>query len=339
MTRLYVIRHAEAEGNVFRRMDGHYDSNLTPNGLLQVAALERRFADVPVDAVYASDLCRTRRTAEAIYRSKGLPLHPEPRLREAWFGDWEDVPFGQLDFEAPQQMEDFLCAPECWRVNGAERYEEVGQRFSGVLAEIASRHPAQTVAVFTHGCVSSWGFRWMFGDAMRDAGRCDNTGVTLLEWENDTFTPVFFYDNRHLPEEISTLERQRWWRGTHEFNLRYRDLTPQDATILDPVFPPRDGHCQRLVLRMEQPVGYLSFDPETAELSCLYLIPEKRGLRMGPQLLGEAVCACRARGHKRLWARIPPECEAALALLRSFNTATTVQSDGSLLAELDIRVR
>ena len=54
-TTLYVIRHAEAEGNLYRRIHGQYNSNVTANGLRQIEALEARFRDIPVDAVYASD--------------------------------------------------------------------------------------------------------------------------------------------------------------------------------------------------------------------------------------------------------------------------------------------
>ena len=39
MTDLYLIRHAEAEGNVFRRLQGQYDSMITANGMRQIAAL------------------------------------------------------------------------------------------------------------------------------------------------------------------------------------------------------------------------------------------------------------------------------------------------------------
>ncbi len=38
MTTLYLIRHAEAEGNAYRRIDGWYNSLITPNGLLQIEA-------------------------------------------------------------------------------------------------------------------------------------------------------------------------------------------------------------------------------------------------------------------------------------------------------------
>ena len=43
MTKLYLIRHAEAEGNVFRRMHGQYNSSITPNGMRQIEALQKRF--------------------------------------------------------------------------------------------------------------------------------------------------------------------------------------------------------------------------------------------------------------------------------------------------------
>ena len=66
MTTIYLVRHAEAEGNAYRRIHGQYDSLITPNGLRQIEALSKRFAEVPVDACYASDLYRTRKTAEAV---------------------------------------------------------------------------------------------------------------------------------------------------------------------------------------------------------------------------------------------------------------------------------
>ena len=59
MTTLYLIRHAEAEGNLYRRIHGWYDALITDNGYRQIKALEGRFSEVPVDAVYSSDLFRT----------------------------------------------------------------------------------------------------------------------------------------------------------------------------------------------------------------------------------------------------------------------------------------
>ena len=65
MTRIYIIRHAEAEGNLYRRIHGQYDSLVTPLGYRQIQALEKRFQDIYLDAVYSSDLFRTQTTAKA----------------------------------------------------------------------------------------------------------------------------------------------------------------------------------------------------------------------------------------------------------------------------------
>ena len=66
MTTIYLIRHAEAEGNLYRRIHGQYNSLVTDNGYSQIAVLEQRFAGVHIDAVYASDRFRTVTTAGAI---------------------------------------------------------------------------------------------------------------------------------------------------------------------------------------------------------------------------------------------------------------------------------
>ena len=91
MTTIYLIRHAEAEGNLYRRIHGWYNALITDNGFQQIKALEDRFRDIPVDAVYSSDLYRTMTTARAVYVPKSLPLRTDPGLREISMGSWEDL--------------------------------------------------------------------------------------------------------------------------------------------------------------------------------------------------------------------------------------------------------
>ena len=68
MTKIYLIRHAEAEGNLYRRIQGHWDGSITPLGLQQIDALAQRFRREHIDALYCSDLSPARATAEAITR-------------------------------------------------------------------------------------------------------------------------------------------------------------------------------------------------------------------------------------------------------------------------------
>ena len=67
MTRLYLIRHAEAEGNLYRVAHGHCNGLITNyRGYQQIDALRERFRKVDIDAVYSSDLYRTQITARAM---------------------------------------------------------------------------------------------------------------------------------------------------------------------------------------------------------------------------------------------------------------------------------
>lgn len=89
MTKIYLIRHAEAEGNLYRMAHGHYNGMITNyRGYQQIDALRQRFQDVDIDAVYASDLYRTQITSRAIWLPKALPLHLEPAFREIHMGVW-----------------------------------------------------------------------------------------------------------------------------------------------------------------------------------------------------------------------------------------------------------
>ena len=89
MTTIYLIRHAEAEGNLYRIAQGQHESILTDRGWRQVQALERRFEGVHIDAVYTSDLYRTCATASAICRPRDLKPIRRKDLREICVGDWE----------------------------------------------------------------------------------------------------------------------------------------------------------------------------------------------------------------------------------------------------------
>lgn len=328
MTNIYVIRHAEAEGNVFRRIDGHYNSRITANGKRQVEALKRRFADIPIDAVYASDLFRTCETAKAIYLPKNLPLHKDAHFRETYFGPWEDLHFGWLERFEPEQYGNFSHHPEFWRTPGAERADEYSGRFIEGLTEIAQNHDGQTVAVFTHGCISGEALRRLFGEDARKAGRCDNSGVSLLHYDSGKFTFSYLNDNSHLTKEISTLAHQLWWRGKHEFNMWFRDASYADTSLFGAACAPVSGETLKVAMLADRPAGYVSFkiDGETVCLTSMYLLPEFRHVRRGDQLLGIPVVEGRAAGCRRLFAAVPEDASEAIAFFRRFGADKAINN-------------
>ena len=151
MTTIYLIRHAEAEGNLYRRIHGWYNALITDNGFQQIKALEDRFRDIPVDAVYSSDLYRTMTTARAVYVPKSLPLRTDPGLREISMGSWEDLTWGEARHFHLPALELFNATSPDWSVPNGESFAQLGERMEGTVRHIAQQHLGQTVALFSHG--------------------------------------------------------------------------------------------------------------------------------------------------------------------------------------------
>jgi len=129
MTRLILCRHAQAGDDE------------------EAAQLARELAEVPLAALYTSPLTRAMETARAIAALH--PIRPEivPGLREIELGDVAGLQFDEYPVELQQEL---LMSPGTARFPGGETYEELRERVAAALAEIAGRHPAQTVAAVSH---------------------------------------------------------------------------------------------------------------------------------------------------------------------------------------------
>lgn len=308
-TTIYLIRHAEAEGNLYRRIHGQYDSNVTANGLRQIAALEERFRSVPLDAVYSSDLTRTMRTARALADPKNLPIRTDPRFREVGIGVWEDVPFGELARIDAKQLKNFNYDPPKWRVEGAERYPAYTERFVEALRERAAEHSGETIAVFAHGCVLSQSLGVLFPD--HEICHMDNTAVTKIRWDG-SFQVEYLGDNSHLSEDISTLAKQNWWRGKDAVPDRNLWFMPYESEIdwylrlCDDSIPVAPMAVIQFAMLEENAVGLLQLDPQRDQeekvgfVDYIGLQKKLRGQRLGIQLLGAAVSYYRGLGRERL---------------------------------------
>ena len=335
MTTIYLIRHAEAEGNLYRRIQGHWNGQVTPRGQQQIDALAERFRDVPIDAVWSSDLQRTKDTAGAILKYHDLPLQTTPRLREANLGVWEGRPWGDVEYESPEQMYYFNHDPAKWSIPQCERFPEVQARMRAVLAEIAARYDGQTVAVVSHGVAirsflaSALGVKSEQIDTLPHG---DNTAVACLRYDGGALTVEYYNDASHLPEELSTFGRQTWWKnkGADAGNLRFEPLQfPRDSAFFDSCYADawaaahgstagytarpylrsakehaRTPHAVVKLLSGNKVVGMIDMDPDRGRregfgwISFFYLLPEYRGKGWAAQLLGHALWFSELHGRK-----------------------------------------
>lgn len=340
MTTIYLIRHAEAEGNLYRRIHGWYDALVTENGLRQIQALEQRFQGEHFDAVWSSDLYRTCTTARAVYEPRGLELRTDPELRELNMGDWEDQTWGQVRRTQPGELDRFNRSDPTWTAPRGEGLGERGERVERALRRIAAAHPDQTVAVFSHGTAIRQALARIKGippEEWHGLRHSDNTAVSCLKWDGAAFQLAFEGDNSHLDPAISTLARQSWWRRdgkrAEDVNLWFRplDLERESQTYYEArreawitvhgEDTPFDGesflqdarlHCGRTpwgvtcAMAGDRMAGLIQLDPEryakdgAGYIPFCYIVPQLRAQGLGVQLIGQAVSFYRPLGRQYL---------------------------------------
>jgi len=216
-TKLYIIRHAEGEGNLFRRLHGHYDSPVTELGLKQIQALAERFAGLKIDAVYSSDLVRTQSTARALSAPRNLETRLRPDLREVHVGRWENMTWASLERDESKQLAYFAKDPARWDIGSNESFAALTIRVARAVMEIATAHPGQTVCIVTHANVIRALLARLHSlpsARFSEIPRCDNTSVTLLELgENQGLTLRWMNDASHLGTELSSFVRHPLHQG------------------------------------------------------------------------------------------------------------------------------
>ena len=358
MTRLYIIRHAEAEGNLYRIAQGQLDRTLTAKGNLQVDALAERFKDIKIDALYSSDLTRAKQTAGAILKYHELELNTDARLREINVGICEGMSFGNMKKLDPESMYLFYNDPDKWRGEGAETFAQCTERMLKAVCDIAEANDGRTVAIVSHGMVIRSLLARVMNIKSEDiykVAHADNTAVSLLNYENGEFAVEFFNDNSHLPEGLSVAKTTS---GTHEasdgrntLNLSYEPFDPREnpetykayyesawlaahgnLVNYSPDFFlkaaqrrfERDGESVVGVYNDNELIGILELDSEKGRhadygwISLVCLKEEYRGKGLGIQPVGYAINYYQLRGRNALRLHVSSENKHALGFYEHY---------------------
>lgn len=322
MTKVYLIRHAEAEGNIYRRAHGQFDGQIIGRGYAQIEQLKARFLNERIDAVYSSDLSRTRTTAAAICGPRSLPLFETEGLREVNVGVWEDTAWGDIRHDYPEMSELFGGDPERWNVDGSEAFADVQRRMTDSIADIARRHEGGVAAVFSHGFAIRAFLCAAMGVASSEAYKvpyCDNTAVSLLSYDNGKLTVDFHGDNSHLQSGSSTFASQTWWREETERrseDMRYlpydeaRDAELYDMCRIEAGGSIPSADIEYSAFLDDEPAGILTLsfsggDDSTGRICGILIKPGFRRRGFGVQLIGQAVSECRRRRRENLLVEAP----------------------------------
>ncbi len=148
--RFFIARHGHAVSNkedfVSSWPEVNGNIHLTPEGEAQVRETAAMLKKEGVDLIVASDLKRTKQTAELMQEVTGAELRFDPRLREINFG----ILNGKMEAEYAahfSSLEDKMTrAPE-----GGESLEDVRARMVATVLDLDRAHQGKTIVIVSHG--------------------------------------------------------------------------------------------------------------------------------------------------------------------------------------------
>ena len=147
-TTLFLVRHAVTAqtGPVLSGRTPGID--LSDTGREQAAATAARLADLPIAAVYASPIERTRQTAEAIAAHHPIEVRVLDGVLEADYGEWTG---GKLEDLAKTDLWKVVQrAPSRARFPDGESIAEMQTRTVAALEGLVHQHPGEMVVVVSH---------------------------------------------------------------------------------------------------------------------------------------------------------------------------------------------
>lgn len=211
MLDLYIIRHAESEGNlspwIFWGRSNQF--HLTEKGIRQSKALGRRLKseEIKFDEVYSSSAVRLLETMKY-----AIPNYPRERIRysenlfELDRGDWTGVPRKDiLNDEIRAEMN-----RDSWnfRTPGGESLADVSKRVQRYLNDVImkryqekSNGKDQKIAMFTHGYVTKTLITEFMGSDRNKTWRIatDNTSITQFRYDDrGIWWPMRINDAAHI---------------------------------------------------------------------------------------------------------------------------------------------
>ncbi len=193
MRKLFLIRHSPTKPLKRVGYVGWSDAPLGERGVSEARLTGERISkEERIDAIHASDLLRSRRTAEEIARRLGLGVRTRKDFRELSFGAWEGLAHEDLMERDRELYESWLGNPEDvsppggetlaelrGRVNrGLDAVMEEAEREFGVgagLAIVAHGGPLRLIACRLLGMPPE--NHWRLG--------MDHSGITTFEWPGE----------------------------------------------------------------------------------------------------------------------------------------------------------
>jgi len=202
MLKMVLVRHGQTEWNAELRNQGHMDIPLDEVGRQQSRKLAESFRACTFDAIFCSDMSRTKETAKAIAEvTSSKTVIEDPRLRERNYGHWEGKTREEIAVKEAGHLEKYRSDPAFYAPTGGETGIEVYARCLSFLWEVLQKYPEGHILVVSHGGTIANLVAALIGGSPATAScfRIMNASITEIEiLENKRRVLLRYNDVSHL---------------------------------------------------------------------------------------------------------------------------------------------
>lgn len=206
--KVYFVRHGQSELTETKHQLPK--TPLSKLGMKQANAIAKRFNNLPIEVILSSVYTRAKQTAQKIYSIKNVPIIEselliERKMPSEFYGKAVDDPsIIPIHNTIREHFYD-----SSWHYEQEENFYDLQKRAKDALALMTSQKK-EHIAVVTHGYFLTFLlFLIILGDdadpkyfrMFRDHTANSNTGLTLCEYNKDTWKLLTWNDIAHLGDD------------------------------------------------------------------------------------------------------------------------------------------
>ena len=189
---IYIVRHAQSEANAAKILGGNYP--LTNLGKDQALRRNKSLSHVPFSHIYASDLVRSKETAEILSLKRDIAVKTNQVLRERHFGKLDGRLLSEIEEEIDKwsKMVSNMSKNERFNHqdgNGIENGASLIGRYFTFLREVSIVNLGKNILIISHSNVMRTllvhlGFA---SSEQMPRGAIENTGYIKLRSDGTDF--------------------------------------------------------------------------------------------------------------------------------------------------------
>lgn len=195
--KLYCVRHGETLFNLQSRIQGQFNSELSPLGRRQCQAVAEALETLECDALFASPLTRAMESAQLIADRVRLEIRPEPRLMELNAGIFQGHVWTEIDEKFPAEATRWKSHDPDFQIPGGESRRELMHRARAAF-EAIRQSGFQTPIVVAHGGSLAAAFKGLLEiPAARSPFALGNGSISTVNWDSE-FRLASLNETAHL---------------------------------------------------------------------------------------------------------------------------------------------